>query len=114
MNHIFKHALAGIGLLAFGTTAAPAATMTCAIAMTLENNNPGIETSSIISIVNSEWQTMDQQTIQHGAAPIAQKMASGPTYYNMLSAQCQTNPGQPLHAAAAQVYRVARSAMDGF
>ena len=107
-------ALAAAGILMFAVTPAAAQTMTCAQAMTLESQHPGIETSSILSIVSRQWQAMDQQTMAQNGHPIAPAMTAGATYFNMLSAQCEANPGQSLHAAAAQVYRIARSALDGF
>jgi len=88
--------------------------MTCARAMTLEHNNPGIETASIVSIIEAQWQAMDQGTIAHGYSPIAPAMMNGSTYFDMMSEQCAENPGQNLHAAAGQVYRQARLAIDGF
>jgi len=106
--------LAAASAWMLATPPAAAQTMTCAQAMTLESEHPGIETTSILSIIARQWQAMDQQTLAHNAQPITPAMTAGPTYFNMLSAQCEANPGQTLHAAAAQVYRIARSALDGF
>jgi len=103
-------------LLALGA-AAPAqafGTMTCAQAMTLVSNNPGIESISIMSQLANEWAAMDKTTIASGYPPIAPKMLNGTTSFNLISSQCQDNPGQNLSAAAAQVYRQARSAFDGY
>lgn len=91
-----------------------AAAMTCSTAMTLETNNPGIETTSINSMIASEWKMMDQATVAHGFQPVAQKMLASPTSFQLMSTQCQENPGEPLSAAAAQVYLEARRALDGY
>ncbi len=101
-----------LGLITFPMPAAAA--MTCAAAMTLEANNPGIETTSIESMIASEWQGMDQATVAHGFAPVAQKMLASPSSFQLMSAQCQENPGQLLSAAAAQIYLEARRTLDGY
>jgi hypothetical protein len=88
--------------------------MTCAQAMTLVVNHPGIEANSIITLVVNQWQAMDRRTIAGGHQPITAQMMTGPAAINALSAQCNVNPGQTLGAAAAQVYRQAREQLDGF
>jgi hypothetical protein len=88
--------------------------MTCAQAMTLVQNHPGIEASSILSVIANQWQAMDRRTAAEGHAAIAAQMLNSPAAINALSAQCNANPGQPLGAAAAQIYRQAREQLDGF
>jgi hypothetical protein len=103
------------GIAAFSMLPARAEpVMTCARAQMLEANSPGIETQSLMSIIAQDWQTMDQATVARGDAPVAPAMLKSNIYFNMISTQCTENPGQPLHAAAAQVYRQARMTLDGF
>jgi len=88
--------------------------MTCAEAISLVANHPGIEANSIISAVLNQWEAMDRKTASGGHAPITQQMMTTPSAIDALSGQCIANPGQSLGAAAAQVYRVAREQLDGF
>jgi hypothetical protein len=108
----------GLFLLVSGLVAPPAARagerMTCAQAMTLVQNHPGIEANSILSVIASQWQAMDQRTTAGGHGAIAAQMLNSPAAINALSAQCNANPGQQLGLAAAQVYRQAREQLDGF
>jgi hypothetical protein len=111
--------ITAIGLaafLAFATLhpARASAGMSCAQAMTLVANHPGIEANSIIALVVDQWQAMDRRTAAGGHAPITAQMMAGPAAINALSAQCSNNPGQGLGAAAAQIYRQARAELDGF
>jgi hypothetical protein len=112
--------LAGLGLflivLCLGAPQAAQAgeTMTCAQAMTLVQNHPGIEANSILSVIANQWQAMDRRTTAGGHAAIAAQMLNSPAAINALSAQCNANPGQPLGGAAAQIYRQAREQLDGF
>ncbi|MDE8345952.1 MAG: hypothetical protein POH28_07260 [Acidocella sp.] len=104
-------------LILMGFTVLPmhaTAAMTCATAMSLEANNPGIETASINSMIANEWQSMDQATVAHGFAPVASRMLASTTSSRLMSVQCQENPGQMLSTAAAQVYLEARRALDGY
>ena len=89
-------------------------TMTCAQAIALVANHPGIEANSIISTVVTQWEAMDRRTTAGGHAPIVQQMITTPSAINALSGECISNPAQTLNAAAAQVYRVAREQLDGF
>ncbi len=88
--------------------------LSCAQAMTLVADHPGVEANSIASIVVSQWQVMDRRTAEGGHPAIAAKMLTTPAAFSALSAQCNANPGQPLGAAAAQVYQEARQLLDGF
>ncbi len=88
--------------------------MTCAQAIALVANHPGIEANSIISTVVNQWEAMDRRTAAGGHPPITQEMMTTPSAIDALSGQCIANPGQTLGAAAAQVYRVAREQLDGF
>jgi hypothetical protein len=88
--------------------------LTCAQAIALVSNHPGIEANSIITTVVNQWEAMDRRTAAGGHAPIMQQMMTSPSAINALSGQCIANPGQTLGAAAAQVYRVAREQLDGF
>jgi hypothetical protein len=103
-------------VLASGTAqqAFAAETMTCAQAISLVANHPGVEANSIISAVLNQWEAMDRRTAAGGHAPIAQQMMTTPSAIDALSGQCIANPGQSLGAAAAQIYRVAREQLDGF
>jgi hypothetical protein len=103
-------------LLGLGAThhAVARETMTCAQAIALVANHPGIEANSIISTVVSQWQAMDLRTAAGGHPPIMQQMMTSPNAINALSGECIANPGQTLGAAAAQVYKVAREQLDGF
>jgi hypothetical protein len=108
---------AGLAALLGFATPRPAMaypSMTCAQAMTLVASHPGIEANSIITMVVDQWQAMDRRTVAGGHAPIAAQMLAGPAAINALSADCSNNPGQRLAAAAAQIYRQARSQLDGF
>jgi hypothetical protein len=99
------------------SAAAPARaepSLTCARAMTLVANNPGIESQSIVSIIENQWQSQDKTTLAAAHAPLLPAMTSSAAYMQLLSAQCMNNPGQPLTAAAAQVYAQARQALDGY
>jgi hypothetical protein len=91
-----------------------ASNMTCATAMSLVTNNPGIESASIMSVVTMQWEKMDQATVSSNHAAITQQMMNNPGYTQMFETQCEENPGQPLTAAAAQVYRQARVRLDGY
>ncbi len=88
--------------------------LTCAQAISLVANHPGIEANSIISTVMNQWEAMDRRTAAGGHAPIAEQMIATAGTIDALSGQCISNPGQTLGAAAAQVYRVAREQLDGF
>ncbi len=88
--------------------------MTCAQAMTLVQNHPGIEANSILSVIANQWQAMDRRTTAGGHGAIAAQMLNSPAAINALTAQCNANPGQPLGVAAAQIYRQAREQLDGF
>jgi hypothetical protein len=102
-------------LFLFAANAAYASSnMTCSTAITLVNNNPGIESASVMSIVAMQWQKMDQTTVSSHHPAITQQMMNDTGYTQMLDAQCEENPGQPLAAAAAQVYRQARVRLDGY
>jgi hypothetical protein len=106
-----------LGVLSGMGMARPAqahAGMTCAQAIALVADHPGIEANSIISTVMMQWEAMDRRTAAGGHAPIAQRMMATPGAIDALSGQCIANPGQTLGAAAAQVYRVAREQIDGF
>jgi hypothetical protein len=111
---------AGLGLvllvswLVAPPVARAGAPMTCAQAMTLVQNHPGIEANSILSMIANQWQAMDQRTTAGGHPAIAAQMLNSPAAINALSAQCNANPGQALAGAAAQVYRQAREQLDGF
>jgi hypothetical protein len=105
----------GAILLLCATNSAHAApNMTCSRAMSLVSNNPGIESASIMSIAAMQWQKMDQITLSNKHPAIAQAMIGNNNYTQMLESQCMENPGQPLVAAAAQVYRQARVSLDGY
>ncbi len=88
--------------------------MSCAQAMTLVAGHPGIEAASIAGMVANQWQAMDRRTVAGGHSPIAAEMMAAPSAINALTAQSNANPGQPLGAAAAQIYRQARAQLDGF
>jgi hypothetical protein len=88
--------------------------MTCAQAIAAVASHPGIEANSIMSTVMNQWEAMDRKTSAGGHAPIMQQMMTTPSAIDALSGQCIANPGQPLGAAAAQVYRMARAQLDGF
>jgi hypothetical protein len=108
----------GACLLLLWLGAPPAASaynsMTCAQAMTLVQNHPGVEANSILSVIANQWQAMDRRTTAGGHTAIAAQMLTSPAAINALTAQCNANPGQPLGAAAAQIYRQAREQLDGF
>jgi hypothetical protein len=106
-----------LGLLSGMAMAHPAqahASMTCAQAIALVADHPGIEANSIVSTVMMQWEAMDRRTAAGGHAPIAQQMMATPSAIDALSGQCIANPGQTLGDAAAQVYRLAREQIDGF
>ncbi len=111
-----KAALCFAPLFLFAANAAHAASnmTTCATAMNLVSNNPGIESASIMSVVTMQWQKMDQATVSSNHPAITQQMMNNPGYTQMFETQCEENPGQPLTAAAAQVYRQARVRLDGY
>lgn len=90
------------------------AEMTCAKAMTLVHNAPGIETNAIMSILDNQWQQMDRATVANGHPPIAAKLAGSTAAFNLVSAQCHVTPGMQLGRAAAQVYLRARATLDGY
>jgi hypothetical protein len=106
------------GSVVIGLLGAPPAwadaNMTCSTAMTLVHNNPAIETNAVMSVVANAWEAMDKFTVARGFAPIAPKMLGNSASIELVGAQCQNNPGEPLTRAAAQVYRQARKQMDGF
>jgi hypothetical protein len=106
-----------LGALLALAAAAPAQAyvgLTCAQAMTLVSNNPGIESQSIMSQVAGQWAVQDKRTVALGYPPIAQQMLGNGAAFQRLSSQCQDNPGQTLSAAAAQVYLQSREALDGY
>ncbi len=108
---------AACGLLLAAVMVPPAqadSRMSCAQAMTLVAGHPGIEANSIIAIVVDEWEAMDRRTVGGGHASITAQMMMTPAAIDALSTQCEINPGQPLGAAAAQVYVQAREQLDGF
>jgi len=108
-----KSAMATLFLL-LASSAAAAKPMTCAQAMTLVHNQPNIETSAIMSLLNAQWQQMDHTTIADGHPPIAAKLEASPTAFSLVSTQCNATPGLPLTRAAAQAYLRGRAALDGY
>jgi hypothetical protein len=102
-----------LGLLA-PRAAEAAMTMNCAAAMSLIADHPGIEASSLLSDVAAEWRAMDQQTVSGGHPALVSRMLTMPEVMTLLSSQCADNPGQPLQAAAGQVYLRMRATLDGF
>lgn len=114
MRHV-KAALCFAPLFLVAVNSAHAASnMTCATAMNLVTNNPEIESASIMSVVTMQWEKMDQATVSSSHPAITQQMMNNPGYTQMFETQCEENPGQPLTAAAAQVYRQARVRLDGY
>ncbi len=110
-----KRALFLAGLfLSVQRPASAGTVVSCAAAMTLIADHPGIEASSLLMEVATEWRAMDQATLSAGHPALTGQMLSMPGAMNQLSRQCADNPGQPLRAAAAQVYLRARAALDGF
>jgi len=103
-----------IPLLFCATAARAALPMTCSQAATLISRAPAIEGQSITSIIVAQWQRMDERTLAAQHAAIAPSMMNNSSYMQMLNAQCTENPGQPITAAAAQVYLQARMTLDGY
>jgi hypothetical protein len=103
-------------VIGMGTThhAFASESMTCAQAIALVADHPGVEANSIVSTVVNQWEAMDRRTAAGGHAPITQQMMTTPSAIDALSGQCIADPRQTLGAAAAQVYRVARQQLDGF
>lgn len=106
--------LLGILFLAVHRPARAETVVSCAAAMDLIADHPGIEAGSLLTEVAAEWRAMNQATLSAGHPALTGQMLSMPGVMNQLSRQCANNPGQSLRAAAAQVYLRARAALDGF